>query len=145
MWLNGSTCACVLCVRGQVGYALCLKASTPALASLVQAMESGALTNHEAWLTDLVLALLLQGALLHTLPTGDGETCYHTAVSLCCSTGVWVCVCYLMACVTGMWACYLTACVTGVWVCYLMARVTGVLPPGLCDWCVGVLVSWRPV
>ena len=42
------------------------------------------------WATDLVLALLLQGATLRTLLKADTETCYHVALRLCCSTGVYV-------------------------------------------------------
>ena len=72
----------------QVGYAMCLKADTPLLSSLVEVVDRGELpSSYNSWVTDLVLALLLQGAQLQSLATGDDETCYHTAVYLCCFTG----------------------------------------------------------
>ena len=67
---------------------MCLKADTPLLSSLVEALDNRELPpNCDSWVTDLVLALLLQGAQLQSLATGDDETCYHTVVYLCCLTG----------------------------------------------------------
>ena len=67
---------------------MCLKADTPLLSSLVEALDNRELPpNCDSWVTDLVLALLLQGAQLQSLAAGDDETGYHTAVYLCCLTG----------------------------------------------------------
>ena len=67
---------------------MCLKADTPVLSSLVKVLDSRELPpSYSSWVTDLVLALLLQGAQLQSLATRDDETCYHTAIYLCCLTG----------------------------------------------------------
>ena len=67
---------------------MCLKADTPVLLSVVKVLDSGELPpSYNSWVTDLVLALLLQGAQLQSLATGNDETCYHTAIYLCCLTG----------------------------------------------------------
>ncbi|KAK7480873.1 hypothetical protein BaRGS_00027874 [Batillaria attramentaria] len=70
----------------KVGYAMCHRANTTILSSLVEVVENRKIADVNSWATDLVLALLLQGAQLGTLVTGEEETCYHVALNLCCMT-----------------------------------------------------------
>ena len=116
----------------QVGYAMCLKASTPDLSSLAEAVESMKLPpGFNFCVTDLVLALLLQGAQLQSLVTGDEETCYHTALFLCCFTGELTChhTALFLCCFTGELACHHTAlflcCFTGELTCRHTALFQG--------------------
>nr|KAG5695001.1 hypothetical protein BaRGS_024184 [Batillaria attramentaria] len=51
----------------KVGYAMCHRANTTILSSLVEVVENRKIADVNSWATDLVLALLLQGAQLGTL------------------------------------------------------------------------------
>ena len=62
------------------------------IASLLKDVHRGGMAPDVCeWVTDLVLALLLQGPPLQTLLKADTASCYHVALCLCCSTGVCVC------------------------------------------------------
>ena len=60
------------------------------ICNLVEMVKDKKGSDVSDWATDLVLALLLQGAELQTLLKADTETCYHVALRLCCLTGVYV-------------------------------------------------------
>lgn len=64
--------------------------TTDSICKLVEEVKSLTGSHVRDWATDLVLALLLQGAELQTLLKADTETCYHVALRLCCLTGVYV-------------------------------------------------------
>ncbi|KAL8569952.1 hypothetical protein ACOMHN_056384 [Nucella lapillus] len=78
---------CYKAGKQKVGYAMSLKAKTAALHTLVEKVENSHPKDDTGWVTDLVLALLLQGADPTTLlPEDEVTTWYHILLFLSCIT-----------------------------------------------------------
>ncbi|XP_070208314.1 TPR and ankyrin repeat-containing protein 1-like [Littorina saxatilis] len=74
--------------RIRVGQAMSFELkTTTSIASILDAVKGQTSTLFKDYATDLVLALLLQGAELESLLQKSSESCYHVALRLCCLTG----------------------------------------------------------